>query len=193
MAKAGSRNRKASAAMAECDFSGDEIMTISMHQASAPRFAGMLRNLQAILAKAQAHAQAKKIDPAVLLAARLFPDMLPFVKQVQIATDHAKGAVARLAGAEIPKFEDTEQSFEELQARLARTLAFVESFSAGQIDGSEDKQIALRVGGQDLTFRGMPYLLGFALPNFYFHLVTAYNILRHNGVELGKRDYIGNP
>jgi hypothetical protein len=164
-----------------------------MYEASAPRFVGMLRNLQAILAKAHAHALAKKIDPAVLLAARLFPDMLPLVKQVQIATDHAKGAVARLAGAEIPKFEDTEQTFEELQARLARTIAFVESLSAGQIDGSEEKEIALKVGGQDLKFRGMSYLLGFALPNFYFHLVTAYNILRHNGVELGKRDYIGNP
>ena len=168
-------------------------MTISMYEASAPRFANMLRNLDAILVKAQAHAAAKKIDPAVLLAARLFPDMLPFVKQVQIATDHAKGAVARLAGVEVPKFEDTEQSFEELRARLAKTMVFVESFSAGQIDGSEEREIALRVGGQDMTFKGMPYLLGFAIPNFYFHLVTAYNILRHNGLEIGKRDFIGNP
>ena len=110
-------------------------MTISMYQASAPRLANMLRNLDAILAKAQAHAAAKKIDPAVLLSARLFPDMLPMVKQVQIATDHAKGCVARLAGVEVPKFEDTEQSFDELRARIARILAFVESFSAAQIDG----------------------------------------------------------
>lgn len=168
-------------------------MTISMYEASVPRFAGMLRNLGAILAKAQAHAAAKKIDPAVLVGARLFPDMLPLVKQVQIATDHAKGAVARLAGVELPKFEDTEQSFEELQARLARTIAFVESISAAQIDGSEAKEIALKVGGQELAFKGLPYLLGFALPNFYFHLVTAYNILRHNGVEIGKRDYLGTP
>ncbi len=168
-------------------------MTISMYQASVPRFANMLRNLDAILGKAQAHAVAKKIDPAVLLAARLFPDMLPLVKQVQIATDHAKGAVARLAGVEVPKFDDTEQSFEQLQARLARTLAFVNSFSAGQIDGSEEREISLKVGGHDMTFKGMPYLLGFAIPNFYFHLVTAYNILRHNGLEIGKRDYIGNP
>jgi hypothetical protein len=168
-------------------------MTISMYEASAPRFVGMLRNLDAILSKAQAYAVAKKIDPAVLISARLFPDMLPFLKQVQIATDHAKGAVARLAGVEVPKFEDTEQSFEELQARLAKTIAFVESFKAAQIDGSEEREIALKVGGRDLAFKGMPYLLGFALPNFYFHIVTAYNILRHNGVEIGKRDYIGNP
>lgn len=168
-------------------------MTISMYEASVPRFAGMLHNLDAILGKAQAHAAARKIDPAVLLAARLFPDMLPLVKQVQIATDHAKGAVARLAGVEVPKFEDTEQSFEQLQARLARTIAFVNSFSAGQIDGSEEREIALKVGGRDMTFKGLPYLLGFAIPNFYFHLVTAYSILRHNGLEIGKRDYIGNP
>jgi hypothetical protein len=168
-------------------------MTISMYEASVPRFASMLRNLDAILAKAQDHAAARKIDPAVLIGARLFPDMLPFSKQVQIATDHAKGAVARLAGVEVPKFEDTEQSFEDLRARLARTIAFVESFNAAQIDGSEEREIALKVGGQELAFKGMPYLTGFALPNFYFHLVTAYNILRHNGVDIGKRDYIGNP
>lgn len=168
-------------------------MTLSMYEASAPRFVGMLRNLDAILAKAQIHAVAKKIDPAVFIGARLFPDMLPMVKQVQIATDHAKGAVARLAGMEVPRFEDTEQSFEELRARIAKTIAFVESFTPDQIDGSEEREIALRVGGHDLTFKGLPYLLGFALPNFYFHVVTAYNILRHNGVEIGKSDYIGNP
>ena len=168
-------------------------MTISMYQASAPRLANMLRNLDAILTRAQAHATAKKIDPAVLLGARLFPDMLPFVKQVQIATDHAKGCVARLAGVEVPKFEDTEQSFEELRARIARIIAFVESFSATQIDGSEERDIALKAGGQEMSFKGLTYLLGYAMPNFYFHLVTAYNILRHNGVEIGKRDYIGTP
>jgi hypothetical protein len=168
-------------------------MTISMYQASAPRLAAMLRNLEAILAKAQAHATAKKIDPAVLMAARLFPDMLPFVKQVQIATDHAKGCVARLAGVEVPKFEDNELSFEELRARIARIIAFVESFTAAQIDGSEERDIALMAGGRELTFKGLPYLLGYALPNFYFHLVTGYNILRHNGVDIGKRDYLGTP
>lgn len=168
-------------------------MTISIYEASVPRFVAMLRNLDAILAKAQAHAAAKKIDPAVLLGARLFPDMLPFIKQVQIATDHAKGAVARLAGADVPRFEDNEQSFEELQARLAKTITFVESFNAMQIDGAEEREITLKVGGHEMSFKGMPYLLGFAMPNFYFHLVTAYNILRHNGVEIGKRDYIGTP
>lgn len=166
-------------------------MTISMYQASVPRLAHMLRNLSAILDKAQAHAAAKKIEPAVLLGARLFPDMLPLVKQVQIATDHAKGAVARLAGVEVPRYEDTEQDFEELQARIAKTLAFVESFSAAQIDGSDDRVITLKSGGREVSFPGTPYLLGFALPNFYFHVVTAYNILRHNGVEIGKRDYTG--
>ena len=168
-------------------------MSLSMYDASAPRFARMLRNLDAILARAQAHAAAKKIDPAVLLGARLFPDMLPMVKQVQIATDHAKGAVARLAGAEVPRYEDTEQGFDELRARLAKTIAFVESFAAAQVDGSEQRPIALRVGGRDWSFTGRDYLLDFALPNFYFHLVTAYNILRHNGVEIGKGDYLGNP
>ncbi len=168
-------------------------MSISMYEACAPRFASMLRNLDAILGKAQAHAAVKKIDPAVFMSARLFPDMLPFVKQVQIATDHAKGAVARLAGVEVPRFEDTEQSFDELRARLVKTIAFVESFSAEQFDGSEDRDISLRAGGKDLAFKGMPYLIGYAIPNFYFHLVTAYNILRHNGVEIGKGDYLGKP
>ena len=136
---------------------------------------------------------AKKIAPEVLLAARLFPDMLPMVKQVQIATDHAKGCVARLAGIEVPKFEDNEQSFEELRARIAKIIAFVESVPAAHIDGSEERDISLKAGGKEMSFKGLPYLLGYALPNFYFHLVTAYNILRHNGVEIGKRDYIGTP
>lgn len=168
-------------------------MSLSMFDASAPRFAHMLRNLDAILAKAQAHAAARKIDPAVLLGARLFPDMLPMVKQVQIATDHAKGAVARLAGAEVPRYEDTEQTFDELRARIAKTIAFVESFAPEQFEGAEQRPVALRTGGRDWSFIGRDYLLGFALPNFHFHLVTAYNILRHNGVEIGKADYLGNP
>ena len=168
-------------------------MALSMYEASVPRFAKMLHNLNAILAKAQTHAIAKKIDPAVLLAARLFPDMFPLVKQVQIASDHAKGAVARLAGVEVPRYEDSEQNFEELQARVSKTIAFVEAFSAAQIDDSEERDIAFRLGGRDLNFKGMPYLVGFAWPNFYFHLVTAYNILRHNGVDIGKHDYMGNP
>jgi len=168
-------------------------MTISMYEASAPCFVSMLRNLDTILGKAQAHAAAKKIDPTVLLTARLFPDMFTFVRQVQIASDHAKGAVGRLAGVELPKYEDNEQTFEEVRGRVAKTIAFIESVKPGQIDGSEERAIALKVGGKDMTFKGLPYLVGFALPNFYFHLVTAYSILRHNGVEIGKRDYVTAP
>ena len=168
-------------------------MTITMYEASVPTFARMLRAFDAILVKAQAHAAAKKIDPVVLLKARLFPDMFTFVRQVQIATDHAKGSVARLAGVEVPKFEDTEETFEEIRERIAKTIAFIESFTPEQINGSEERAIALKVGGKDMEFKGMPYLVGFVVPNFYFHLVTAYNILRHNGIEIGKRDYTGNP
>jgi uncharacterized protein len=163
-----------------------------MYQVSAPRFVHTLKNLSAILDKAQAHAEAKKIDPAALLSFRLYPDMLPMTRQVQIATDTAKGAVARLAGAEVPKYEDTEQSFADLKARIAKTIDFINSFKPEQIDGSEDKEIVLKLGGKDFTFKGMQYLLGHAQPNFYFHVTTAYDILRHNGVELGKRDYLGS-
>ncbi|WP_153115302.1 DUF1993 domain-containing protein [Rhodocyclus tenuis] len=168
-------------------------MTISMYEASAPRFVNLLRNLSAILAKAEAHADARKIAPEVLLSARLFPDMFPLSRQVQIACDHAKGAVGRLAGIEVPSFTDTEQSFAELQERIARTIAFVESVDAARVNDSETRDIALSIGGQQMQFQGMQYLLGFALPNFHFHLVTAYNILRHNGVDIGKRDFIGTP
>ncbi|HEX5611128.1 MAG TPA: DUF1993 family protein [Burkholderiales bacterium] len=168
-------------------------MTISMYQASAPRFASTLKNLAAILDKAEAHALAKKIEPSVLLASRLYPDMHPLVRQVQIASDNAKGAVARLAGLEVPKYEDNEQTFAELKARIAKTIDFVSSVKASQIDGSEEKEIHLKLGPVEVRWKGMQYLLGFALPNFYFHAVTAYDILRHNGVEVGKRDFIGNP
>jgi hypothetical protein len=168
-------------------------MNISMYQVSVPRFVGTLKNLSAILDKARAHAEAKKIDPLVMTTDRLFPDMLPMTNQVQIACDAAKGAVARLAGVDIPKHEDTEQTFSDLKARIAKTIAFVESFKPAQLDGTEDKDILLKVGGKEINIKGMQYLLGRALPNFYFHVTTAYNILRHNGVEIGKRDYIGNP
>jgi hypothetical protein len=168
-------------------------MSISMYQASAPRFANMLKNLSAILEKAQAHAEAKKIDPEVLLESRLYPDMLPLVRQVQIASDNAKGAVARLAGVEVPKYEDTEETIADLRARLAKTIDFVESIKPAQIDGSEANDIHLKLGPREVSWKGMQYLLGFALPNFYFHVVTAYDILRHNGVEVGKRDFIGTP
>jgi hypothetical protein len=168
-------------------------MTISMYQASAPRFVNMLNNLSALLDKAQAYCDAKKIDPLVLTASRLYPDMLPFTRQITIACDTAKGAVARLAGVEVPKHDDVEQTLEELKARIAKTVQFVGSFKPAQLDGTEEKTIVLKLGSREVTFKGMQYLLGFAQPNFYFHVVTAYDLLRHNGVEIGKRDYIGTP
>lgn len=165
-------------------------MAISMYQASVPVFVRMLSNLSAILDKGQVYAEAKKIAPNVLPASRLIADMFPLSKQVQIACDHAKGSVARLAGVEIPKYEDNEQTIEELRARIARTIAFVESFTPEQIDGTEERDIAFTLGGHDLKFKGLDYLVGFALPNFYFHMVTAYGILRQNGVDVGKRDFL---
>ena len=166
-------------------------MPITMYSASVPRFAHALRNLAEILTKAEQHASAHKIDPAVLLSARLYPDMFELLRQVRIVCDNAKGAAARLAGREVPKYEDTEQSFAELQQRIAKVIAFIESVPANQIDGSEERKVVLTLRGQEVTFTGLQYLTAFALPNFYFHLVTAYDILRHNGVELGKRDYLG--
>src|ERR1051325_10749188 len=139
-------------------------MTISMYQASTPRFASMLRNLSALIDKAEAHCAAKKIEPAAFTAYRLYPDMFPFTRQVQIACDTAKGAVARLAGAEIPKHEDTEQTFAELKARIAKTLDFIESVRAERLEGTEDKEIVLQLRSGELRFKGMQYLLGFAYP-----------------------------
>jgi hypothetical protein len=164
-----------------------------MYQASAPRFVNTLRNLSAILDKAQAHAEGRKIDPAALINFRLYPDMFPLKRQVQTACDTAKAAVARLAGVEVPKHEDKEETFAELKARIAKTVDFIQTLKPAQIDGSEEKDIHLKLGGREIDFKGMQYLLGQALPNFYFHVTTAYDILRHNGVELAKRDYFGNP
>lgn len=166
-------------------------MPLSMYQASAPRFVNMLNNLSALLDKAQAHAEARKIDPAALTAFRLYPDMFALKRQVQIACDTAKGAAARLAGVDVPKHEDTEQTFAELNARIAKTVAFIQTIQPAQVDGSEEKDITLKIGGNEMKFKGMEYLLAFAYPNFYFHVTTAYNILRHNGVEVGKKDYLG--
>jgi hypothetical protein len=162
-----------------------------MYQASIPGLVHMLRNLDAILARAAAHAEAKKIEPAVLVNSRLYPDMLPLARQIQIATDTAKGCGARLAGEEPPKYEDTEASFPELSARIQKTIAYLESIKAEAIEGSEEREITLRLRNASYTFRGVSYLLNFVLPNFYFHVTTAYAILRHNGVELGKQDYLG--
>jgi hypothetical protein len=167
-------------------------MSLSMYQASIPVFIRNLNNLSAILTKAEANAQARKIEPEVFVNARLAPDMFPLSRQVQIATDAVKGCAARLAGVEVPSFPDTEKTFPDLQARIAKTADFLKTFKAGQIDGTEEKKIALKVGGQDMTFAGQVYLLNFVLPNLYFHITTAYAILRHNGVELGKKDYLGN-
>ena len=166
-------------------------MQITMYQASAPRFVHMLKNLSSMLDKAQAHAEARKIDPAALTTFRLYPDMFPFSRQVQVACDVAKGVAARLAGVEVPRHEDTEQTFPELKARIAKTIAFIETIRPEQIDGSEEKDIVVKLGKQEYRFKGMQYLLNWAYPNFYFHVTTAYNILRHNGVEIGKTDYLG--
>ncbi|MGR9108224.1 MAG: DUF1993 domain-containing protein [Gammaproteobacteria bacterium] len=167
------------------------MTTISMYQASIPVFIRMLTNCDQILDKALAHAEAKNIDPAVLVQMRLYPDMFPLSRQVQIASDMAKGCAARLAGQEPPKYEDTETTFSELKARIEKTIAFLKSFSPDQIDGSEDRAVVLNFGPKTFTFQGLPYLLHFVLPNFYFHLTTTYAILRHGGVEIGKMDFVG--
>jgi hypothetical protein len=151
----------------------------------------MLKNLSGILDKAEAFAAEREIEPEVLLNWRLASDMFPLTRQVQIAADFAKGTTARLAGAEVPKYPDEEKTFAELKARIAKTIKFVEGFKPKDIDGSETRDITLTVGGQDMHFKGEPYLVHFALPNFYFHATTAYDILRRCGVEIGKRDFIG--
>jgi len=168
-------------------------MPISMYRASVPVFQQMLPCLSAVLDKAAVYAAARKIEPAVLLNARLFPDMFPLTRQVQIAADFAKGSIARLAGQEPPKYEDNEASFDELKARLAKTLAFVNELKPSQIDGSEEREIMLMLGGNQRKFKGESYLVSFVLPNFFFHTTTTYAILRHNGLELGKRDFMQPP
>jgi hypothetical protein len=162
-----------------------------MYDASVPVFRQMLTSLSAILDKAEAHAAARKIEPAALLQARLYPDMFPLTRQVQIAADFAKGACARLAGVEVPSYEDTEQGFGELKQRIAKTLAFIDGLPREAIEHSEECDIVLTVAGKPMQFKGQEYLLHWTLSNFYFHATTAYAILRHNGVELGKRDFIG--
>lgn len=166
-------------------------MSLSMYQASVPVFLRMLSNLAIVLDKTMAHVTARKIEPAALLGARLYPDMFPLIRQVQLAADFAKNSAARLAGVDLPKFADTETSFEELKARIAKTTEFLNTLKPGQIDGTEQKEITFPVAGQPTTFQGQQYLFNSALPNFFFHLTTAYAILRHNGVDLGKRDFLG--
>lgn len=162
-----------------------------MYQASVPVFSRALNNLAAILEKAAAQAEAKKIDPAVLIGYRLYPDMLPLARQIHIATDGAKGGVARLAGVEPPKYEDNEASFPDLIARLRKTVAYLESIKPEQIDGSEDKTVTWKTQTTTRSMQGMPYLLSHVTPNVYFHVTTAYDILRHCGIEIGKQDFLG--
>jgi hypothetical protein len=161
-----------------------------MYDASVPVFQQMLGSLSAILAKAGEHAQEKKTEQA-LLQARLFPDMFPLLRQVQVAADFAKGACARLAGVEVPRYDDTETTFAELQQRIARTLAFIDTLPKGAFEDSATRDITTSAGPNARQFKGQPYLLHYALPHFYFHITTAYAILRHNGVEIGKKDFIG--
>jgi hypothetical protein len=168
-------------------------MPISMFQASIPACLQMLSALSGVLDKAAAHAAARKVEPSVLLNARLYPDMFPLVRQVQLTADFAKGIGARLAGIEAPKYPDTETTIDELKARLAKTADFLKGLKPAQLDGSETREITIPIPNQPLTFNGQSYLVHFALPNLYFHATTAYDILRHCGVEIGKRDYMGAP
>jgi hypothetical protein len=168
-------------------------MALSMYQASIPVFIRGLENLSHLLSKGAAHAEAKKIDPAVLVGARLYPDMFALARQVQIASDTAKAAASRLAGIENPSFADTENSFPELQQRIDKTIVFLKRIAPAQIDGSEQKDVVMPTRSRgDIHFTGQNYLLQQALPNFFFHVTTAYGILRHNGVEIGKWDYYGS-
>ena len=166
-------------------------MALSMYSQTVPVFVRMLGNLSAILDKAAKHCADNKIEPSVLLASRLFPDMFPLSRQVQLSTDFAKGATARLAGLEVPKYEDTESTIDELKARIAKTLAFVQSVGEDKFAGADARTVTIPMRGEQKSFAGLAYLNNAVLPNFYFHLATAYNILRHNGVPLGKGDFIG--
>ena len=166
-------------------------MTISLYAASVPSFQVSLKALKGILQKADAHAVAAKVDASVYLQARLYPNMFPLVRQVQITCDFAKGCAARLAGIEMPKFDDNEATFADLQARIDKTLEVLGSVQPGQIDGQEGRDIEIKAGTRTLNFKGQAYLTGFVLPNFYFHATAAYAILRHSGVEIGKGDFLG--
>ncbi len=167
-------------------------MSISMYSASVPVFKQMLLALADVLSKAQAHATTNNIDVETLLQARLAPDMFPLVRQVQIACDFAKSVPARLAGVEVPSYEDSDQNFAQLQTRIANTLVILNGFTAEQIDGSEDLEVLLRPGTpKEKKLNGKTYLLSYGLPQFFFHITTSYALLRHNGVEIGKRDFMG--
>ena len=166
-------------------------MSLSMYEASIPVLTRMLGNLSNLLKKGEANAQARSIDPKVFIDSRLAPDMYPLARQVQIASDMAKGCAARLAGVEVPSWQDTENTFDELQARIAKTLDFIKGIDAAKLEGSETRTVVLKMRSGEISFSGRDYLLGFAMPNFYFHVTAAYAILRHNGVDVGKMDYLG--
>ena len=168
-------------------------MAISMHQLSVPVFTQYLLALSANLDKAAAFCAAKKIEPSVMTSARLAPDMFPLARQVQIACDFAKGASARLAGADVPSWSDDEKTFDELKARITKTIDFIAALKPTAFDGADTRDVTIKVRGNDMTFKGLPYLANYAMGHFYFHCTTAYAILRHNGIELGKGDFIGKP
>ncbi|MDP9103767.1 MAG: DUF1993 domain-containing protein [Pseudomonadota bacterium] len=165
-------------------------MPLSMYDASVPAFVNMLTSISKILDKAAAHADAKKIDPSVLINDRLAPDMFPLSRQIQIATDGVKGGAARLAGVDVPSYPDTETTFAELKARIDKTVAFLHSIDKAKFDGAEDRSVTMKVGPNDMTFPAKVYLFEFVIPNFYFHATTTYAILRHNGIEMGKQDFL---
>jgi hypothetical protein len=166
------------------------FMPLSMYDASVPAFVNMLTSISKILDKAAAHAEAKKIDPSVLINDRLAPDMFPLSRQIQIATDGVKGGAERLAGVEVPSFPDTETTFAELKERIEKTVAFLHSIDKAKFDGAEDRSVTMKVGPNDMTFPAKIYLFEFVIPNFYFHATTTYAILRHNGIEMGKQDFL---
>lgn len=166
-------------------------MSLSLYDVSVPVFTRALGALDRLLGKAEAFAEARKIDPAVLLQARLAPDMFAFVRQVQLASDFAKSGAARVIGLEPPKYLDDEQTFVDLHTRIAKTVAFVRSLDKAAFEGAEDREFKLMLGGQERSFTGLTFLIHAAIPNFFFHQTTAYAILRHNGVEIGKRDFVG--
>ena len=166
-------------------------MTLSLYDVSVPVFTRTLKALDAVLAKAEANAEARKIEPAVFLQARLAPDMFPLLKQVQLASDFAKGGAGRLAGGELPKYADDEQSFADLHGRIGKTVDYLATLDRAAFDGAEAREIAMQVRGEDAHLHRQVYILHVAIPNFFFHAATAYDILRHNGVEVGKRDFIG--
>ncbi len=169
------------------------MTTPYMYKTSVPVFKQLLNSLSAILIKAEAYAAEKKFEPAVLLNARLYPDMFPLIRQVQVAADFAKSVSARLAGVEVPAYEDNEQTFADLQARISKTLSFIESLTPAQFEGSETREIVLRPGTpKEKNLVGYNYLTNYGLPQFFFHVTTAYAVLRHNGLEVGKGDFMGS-